>query len=596
MEMELARKSGSAKKLANAYRHQTALFTVTGQLPEAIRSGLEEVKVAEQTGEANFIIEAYDWLAVAYYELNDMENALSYGRKAVSMAMAKIPAGFLDNAYYDSLFHLVSITYGLSSIFERTDQLDSALYYANLAQRIVNKNKAFAGAYWGPLGYGFGNIYAKMGQVDKAFSYYWKSLSAAESGMFYKDVMDVALGLAKLHHKLNRQDSSFFYSNMVLTASEKAMHPFAKIQAVNLLADYYRSKGNTDSLAKYLDLLIKTNDDLYNSQNMARIQTLNMNEQARLAQIEQDRKQFQSRIRNYVLAGGVLVFLVISGILYRNYLVVRRAKSRVEDAYRQLQTTQEQLVHQEKMASLGELTAGIAHEIQNPLNFINNFAGLNEELIDELQDNLKSGNFQEAEKLASSIKDNDKKIAQHGSRADGIVKGMLQHSRSHSGQKEPTDINKICDEYLRLSYYGFRSKDGNFKVDIQTQYDTELRKVSLVYQDIGRVLLNLFNNAFYALVERKKKLGGDFSPELNVKTSGENNAIKISIRDNGGGIPPEIGNKIFQPFFTTKPTGKGTGLGLSLSYDIIIKGHGGDLRLVEGDGEHTEFLILLPFS
>jgi signal transduction histidine kinase len=257
-----------------------------------------------------------------------------------------------------------------------------------------------------------------------------------------------------------------------------------------------------------------------------------------------------------------------------------------------LKATQSQLIQSEKMASLGELTAGIAHEIQNPLNFVNNFSDVNKELADELKAELTTGNMQLAKEIADDIKDNSEKINHHGKRADAIVKGMLQHSRSSNGQKEPTDINALCDEYLRLAYHGLRAKDKSFNATMKTDFDDTLDNINIIPQDIGRVILNLINNAFYAVDEKKKLNPNGYEPTVSVSTQKEKDKIEIRVRDNGNGIPQKILDKIFQPFFTTKPTGQGTGLGLSLSYDIV-KAHGGELKVETKEGEGTTFTILL---
>jgi signal transduction histidine kinase len=245
------------------------------------------------------------------------------------------------------------------------------------------------------------------------------------------------------------------------------------------------------------------------------------------------------------------------------------------------------------MASLGELTAGIAHEIQNPLNFVNNFSEVNTELIDELKRELAVGSRQLAEELIDDIKANEEKIIHHGKRADAIVKGMLQHSRTSSGVKEPIDINALCDEYLRLSYHGLRAKDKSFNAKFETDFDSSLPKINVVPQDIGRVVLNLINNAFYVVNEKKQKITEAFEPTVVVSTKKKGNSVLISVKDNGNGIPQSIGDKIFHPFFTTKPTGQGTGLGLSLSYDIV-KAHGGELKVETKEGEGSAFIIQLP--
>jgi signal transduction histidine kinase len=246
------------------------------------------------------------------------------------------------------------------------------------------------------------------------------------------------------------------------------------------------------------------------------------------------------------------------------------------------------------MASLGELTAGIAHEIQNPLNFVNNFSDLNSELIDEMKQEVESGNLTAGLHVADIIKENNLKINNHGRRADSIVKGMLLHSRQSSGQREPTNINSLADEYLRLSYHGLRAKDKSFNATLQTDFDDQIGLINIVPQDIGRVFLNLFNNSFYAVSEKRKMQIPGYEPTVYISTRKSGQQVEIKIRDNGSGIPQKLLEKIFQPFFTTKPTGEGTGLGLSLSYEIITKGHRGTIDIDTKEGEHTEFIIRLP--
>lgn len=269
-------------------------------------------------------------------------------------------------------------------------------------------------------------------------------------------------------------------------------------------------------------------------------------------------------------------------------------KEQLEHTLEDLRNTQNQLIQSEKMASLGELTAGIAHEIQNPLNFVNNFSEVSNELIEEMNVELDKGDMEEAKAIASDIKQNLEKINHHGKRADSIVKGMLQHSRSSSGQKEPTDINALADEYFRLAYHGLRAKDKSFNATLQTNYDSSIGSINIIPQDIGRVILNLITNAFYAVDEKKKVGIQNYEPTVTVGTKKINDKIEITVSDNGNGIPQKIVDKIFQPFFTTKPTGQGTGLGLSMSYEIITKGHGGTIIVSTNQGEGSKFIITLP--
>ncbi len=300
--------------------------------------------------------------------------------------------------------------------------------------------------------------------------------------------------------------------------------------------------------------------------------------------------------------------LVLTLILYRNNRNKQRAnkllesqkkeidqqRAVAENALHELKATQSQLIQSEKMASLGEMTAGIAHEIQNPLNFVNNFSEVNSELLDEMNKAWEEGNAKEARALSEGIKQNLEKINHHGKRADAIVKGMLQHSRTSQGHKESVDLNAMVEEYLRLSYHGMRVKDKFFNAKFSTSLDESLGKINIVPQDMGRVFVNLFNNAFYSINEKRKGPDKHYEPELTVSTRRMANKVEIRIRDNGMGISQKNIDKIFQPFFTTKPTGQGTGLGLSLSYDIITKEHGGEIKVETVEGEYTEFIISLP--
>ena len=293
----------------------------------------------------------------------------------------------------------------------------------------------------------------------------------------------------------------------------------------------------------------------------------------------------------------------VFGLMYTRFLDLKRSEEQsvlineekkiLESTLDNLKTTQAQLIQSEKMASLGELTAGIAHEIQNPLNFVNNFSEINQDLLFEMNEEIEKGNLEEVKAIAKDVIENEEKINHHGKRAEAIVKGMLQHSRTSSGQKEPTDINALVDEYLRLAYHGLRAKDKSFNAIMKTDFENNIGKISIVWQDIGRVILNLINNAFYAVDEKKKKIGNDYEPTVSVSTKKTNGKVEIKVSDNGNGIPQKVIDKIFQPFFTTKPTGQGTGLGLSLSYDIV-KAHGGELKVETKEGEGSEFIIELP--
>jgi len=336
--------------------------------------------------------------------------------------------------------------------------------------------------------------------------------------------------------------------------------------------------------------------------------------------------EIEHLLKTIVLLSSPIIFLVYISLSYKKIVeereretkkviqisdekkaILERQKETLEEqvnertqdlnkSLEELKATQSQLIQSEKMASLGELTAGIAHEIQNPLNFVNNFSEVNSELIEELKQEIDNKDWEEVNEIANDIAQNEDKIKHHGKRADGIVKGMLQHSRTTAGEKEPTDINILADEYLRLSYHGLRAKDKDFNADFKTELDESLPKINAIPQEIGRVLLNLINNAFFAVYEKTKENIEGYKPEVLVSTNNLNGLIEIQVKDNGFGIPDEIKEKIFQPFFTTKPTGQGTGLGLSLSYDIITNGHGGELKVETKENEGSTFIIQLPIK
>jgi signal transduction histidine kinase len=406
-------------------------------------------------------------------------------------------------------------------------------------------------------------------------------------------------------------DSSLYYA-------KKQMHLAQSIGSQNLEAAYtnlfksYELNGYKDSAYVYQGLALEA----YEKISKERIKNLNnfqkeaFKEQERLQQLEEEKIDSKNKLRSYTLLTVLSVFLIIGFFLYRNNRqkqkankILQEQKEKVERTLRELKSTQSQLIQSEKMASLGELTAGIAHEIQNPLNFVNNFSEVTNELVDEMKIELATGNQQLVTEIADDIKDNLIKINHHGQRAADIVKGMLQHSRSSSGTKEPTDINALADEYLRLAYHGLRAKDKSFNATMKTEFDESIGSINVVPQDIGRVVLNLITNAFYVVNEKAKQGIAGYEPTVSITTKrsplhgrgagGE--AVFITFKDNGNGIPQKILDKIFQPFFTTKPTGQGTGLGLSLSYDIV-KAHGGELKVETEEGEGSEFSIELPNS
>jgi signal transduction histidine kinase len=369
-----------------------------------------------------------------------------------------------------------------------------------------------------------------------------------------------------------------------------------------MLAEEYELSNVKKSLY-YRKIYDSVNEEMFGMRKVQNLQKTLGEEQRRQQQLQEGQIKKENLQRQYGFIAGLGVMLLVAFILFKNNLEKRKAnvllhhqKEKVETTLQELKSTQTQLIQSEKMASLGEITAGIAHEIQNPLNFINNFAQVNEEYIEEAKGAIKSGKTDDAIDILNNLEANQKRINQHGQRADSIVKGMLQHSRSSSGQKEPTDINALVDEYVRLSYHGWKAKDKFANITLKKSLDASIKTINVVPQDIGRVILNLTNNAFYAVSEKKKTQPGEYEPTVEVSSAQFDHKVEIRIKDNGNGIPETAIKKIFQPFFTTKPTGQGTGLGLSLSYDIISKEHSGAISVDSSPGEGAEFKIQLPLT
>ena len=482
--------------------------------------------------------------------------------------------------------------------FMETGQIDSAFHYAAESLEVTKKEslpEANIAYCYGVLGY----IHLKNNQFDSSRVYFQRAKKILESGGFRFAVQELNRDLATLYSTLNEKDSVHKYATLAYEEAIKSNNPLVVQDATSLLAGYYDPIDKSKAL-HYLKIHNVVKDSLTTVEKANQVYQLEWEEGRKAAELENARVANESKIRQNTLLGSLTTVVLIAAVIFYNSRQKQKAnkilasqKAELESTLTNLKATQSQLVQSEKMASLGELTAGIAHEIQNPLNFVNNFSEVSNELIDEMVQEASKGNFDDAKRLAVDVKQNLEKITHHGKRADGIVKSMLQHSQTGSGQKELTDINQLCEEYLRLSYHGLRAKDKSFNAKIETHFDPEVKKVNVVPQDIGRVLLNLINNAFYSVNEKKNRSAGGFEGSVILRTKKVKEKIEISVADNGTGISIKALDKIFQPFFTTKPTGQGTGLGLSLSYDIM-KSHNGELNVESIEGEGAKFIVVLP--
>ena len=487
----------------------------------------------------------------------------------------------------------------LGRIYMELGKFDSALIHENEAERIArssHRNKYLSGILFYK-----GAISKSTGDTAKALTYFYESI---RSGTEQNNLDGLARGykeLTQYYLAAAHKDSSFYYATQTIETLKKlgvvGVFDLSIGTAYENLYNAYLLQNQADSANKYLKLAYRANDSINQTRikSLAAFQKLTLSEQQRLQKTEKEKIAYQNKIRTWFLLAGIGVLLLLAIIFYRNNRQKHKAKLKIEKAYDELKATQQQLIQSEKMASLGELTAGIAHEIQNPLNFVNNFSEVNEELLKELKTEAENGNLEEVKAIANDIVFNSEKINHHGKRADSIVKGMLLHSRSSTGQKESTDINTLADEYLRLAYHGLRAKDKSFNANLKTDFDNSIGKVNIVPQDIGRVILNLVNNAFYAVDEKQKQRLNGYKPIVTISTKKEKDKIEIKVKDNANGIPQKVLGKIFQPFFTTKPTGQGTGLGLSLAYDIV-KAHGGELKVETKEGEGSEFVVQIPLN
>ncbi|HLY68177.1 MAG TPA: ATP-binding protein [Puia sp.] len=604
-EISFANQIKSNYDLNRAYHDYAWFNIVSGDYPKAVFYINRAKSVAERSGNSFGLATTFGLLSIVYEDEGNFKEALVQSKMAKELIESQSPPSFKSEDL-DTAISYMTITWRVATQFAELNEPDSSLYYMHVTESLMKK--ILGENSWSGLYYGYGNIYVNLREYAKAIQNYRKGIEIATTSN--KDMMDNFSGLSTAFMKTGQLDSSIFYARAALALSRQTHYSLGQLSALNLLTSAYTAQNKTDSIAKYLALTVAAKDSLFSRQKIIQIQSMAFDQQLREQETVQQEKELKNKIAFYSALVTIAIFIVIGFLLYRNNRLKQKAnivlqnqkeeiniqKLKVEEMLNNLRATQSQLIQSEKMASLGELTAGIAHEIQNPLNFVNNFSEVSNELIQELleeRNNPKESRNEILEnEILNDIKQNLEKINNHGRRADGIVKGMLQHSRSSAGVKEPTDINALADEYLRLSFHGLRAKDNSFNATMKTDFDNNIGKINVVPQDIGRVLLNLYNNAFYAVNDKMKTAGANYQPSVWVHTKKINDKVVLTVTDNGNGIPEKVIDKIFQPFFTTKPTGLGTGLGLSLSYDII-KAHGGELKVESKEGDHSEFVVQL---
>ena len=576
-------------------------FRLIGDFPQGLEHLFNALRIGRGIGDHEMEENSLSFIGIAYIDLGEYRQGLNYLYHA-----EKIHKKFPGNRIRG--LNSFRLSY-IGQAYEKMNMLDSALFFQQQAltfqQQLLESGLDVT---FSPLRSTvltrLGDIQVRLGNQTQALSYYRDAVNIG-------DLLNLGIAqylIAELFYTLNQRDSSLQYARLAFMNNQKALEKTWVLKTSGLLAKLYKARNSLDSAFHYQGIAMAMNDSLFGPEKFHQLQLLAINEQQqqqkiiqRQKEVQEEKERLENKIKLLALLATVGFFLLLAIILYRNNRQKQKTNNVLKETLLNLKATQSQLIQSEKMASLGELTAGIAHEIQNPLNFVNNFSEVNKELIEELKIKNEKLKIEDGEvnELLYDIAQNLDKINFHGKRADAIVKGMLQHSRTSSGQKEATDINALADEYLRLAYHGLRAKDKSFDatpiaIGIETDFDPAIGKINIVPQEIGRALLNLINNALYAVSAKARVTADDnYNPTVAVATKKVGAKVLIFVADNGNGIPKNIVDKIFQPFFTTKPSGQGTGLGLSLAYDIV-KAHGGEIKVQTKDGEESEFIIQLP--
>jgi signal transduction histidine kinase len=582
-----------------------------GAFLPAAEYALQALEYAMQARDLYRTIFLHVQLSYIYNDLEEPSQALSYGLQALNEAER-----------FGELTTVAGILNNIGSAYAKMKQYPEAVAYYQRSLKIVQQlnNEASTTAREANLA----DVYELQGNYDLAMKYAFQAMARATALGDKAVIAKVQNVFSRAYLHTGRLDSSRWYGERSLQIAQEIGHKSYIKDAYQVLSQVYAQQNDSAKAYRYQLLYSAYNDSISSLQATRRLTLLqyqtdlgkkqseiNLLSKSNQLQAEASKRQQQLLLS---LFGGFILTLLLASVLWKanqqkqknNAQLLKlnkeieQQRDSLDSTLTKLKSTQEQLVLKEKMASLGELTAGIAHEIQNPLNFINNFSEVSAELMEELRNGsvqqLEYEDKEETQLLLDNLTQNLTRIHQHGKRADAIVKSMLQHSLSSTGQKEPTDMNALADEYLLLSYHGMRAKDKEFIASLRTDFDSSLSKVEVVPQELGRVLLNIFNNAFYAVQQKKALLNGQYQPEVMVSTHQTIREVEIRVNDNGIGIPDNIIKKIFQPFFTTKPSGQGTGLGLSLSYDIITKGHGGEISVYSEKGVYTEIVIKLPLN
>jgi signal transduction histidine kinase len=599
--LQLAEKANSENQIARIHNNLGGLDINRGNYAQALQYYYKSLAMSEKLNDKPMMSMVYNNLANVFYFRKDLDNAVLFYRKAME----------IDKELKDSIGILIGFN-NLGELFLAKKELGPALEnlsMANQMSKILQNNEVEMASL-----VSLGELYFEMGEISRSDSFF---SAAIEDAKIQEDPLyqsKAYLGLAKLRMQQGMYEMADDFATKGILLAKNIGQKELISKGYLLLSENYAVQGK--GLLAYESHKVHKvyADSLLNLASERAAAAFRVDYEKAQAELKYQRKTLQQQ---WLIFSGFASFLTVAiialmvnrnrarakkanEILNQKNIEIEEKRASLQEALTHLKATQNQLIQSEKMASLGELTAGIAHEIQNPLNFVNNLSDINRELLEELEIELAKPEPERDIALIKDCIDNLEKNMQiiftHGKRADGIVKSMLYHSRNAGTAKERVDINELCKDYLKLSYQSMRSKEKSFTIDIQTQWDENAGSVYVIPQELGRVLLNLCNNAFHALALKVANNQGDYTPVLKMSTIRSNDTVVIEVEDNGPGIDKEHLSKIFLPFFTTKPTGEGTGLGLSISYDIITKGHGGQFLVSSDKGQYTKFTIILPID
>ncbi|HSK14398.1 MAG TPA: ATP-binding protein [Phnomibacter sp.] len=586
----LARSKKDMEAMAICYNFLGEGHRLLGNLPASLADQWKALELHEKNKDISGRIASYTFMGACYIDLQEYEKALEVLKLAEAL-QNEADQSNIPNTLVSPKFTLTNLGYA----YEMMGAKESAFIYQRKA--IDRTDTIFPHTPVISLAkVRLANLYLNSGDVATALRLYHEEMANAidERKKLLIAIPMVYAGSAKIHHKLGNIDSALFYGRRAFSTSITFVRKPITLVSATLLKELFTTLDRPDSALYYSNYYQQVYEDLYGVDKLRELQQLVLSQQAALQEETLKTKAQQYRTRLIALGAALSLLFVVAYLLYRNAKNNARARQQIAEAYETLKATQAQLIQAEKLASLGQLTAGIAHELKNPLNFVNNFSELNQELIDEMQEAIDSGDTETARALANDIRENQQKIFSHGKRADEIIKGMLAHSRSSTGKLEKVDLNALVEEFARHAHHGMRASSPGFAAKYRIQADPNIPEMELMPQDIGRVLLNLLTNAFFAVQQKANSSPeAGYAPLVTITTRSSGKTALIEIADNGIGIPGDIREKIFQPFFTTKPTGQGTGLGLSLSYDIV-KAHGGELKVESEENKGSTFIVEIP--